>query len=93
MDLYWGNLFLDNVSLAWMTIERVTKHEIRTLLILLDSRKAFDTVKHAFIWAVLEKIGLGGIFLTLVHGFLWWATSKVHMNGQFTEKIPLTRGV
>lgn len=45
-----------------MTIERVTKHIIPDLLILLDSKKAFNQVEHSYIWAVLKKIGLGAPF-------------------------------
>lgn len=61
-----------------MIIERVTKHKIPTLLILLDSKKAFGWVEHAYIWVMLEKIGLGGTFLKLVQGLLKSASSKVH---------------
>lgn len=75
-----------------MTIEKVTKLKIPTLLILLDSEKAFDRVENAFIWAVLERIGLGGTFLKLVQG-LRMASSKVHVNGRFIEEVLLTRGV
>lgn len=88
-----GRSILENISLAWMTFEWVTKNQIPTLRFLLDSEKAFDRVEHAFIWAVLEKLGLGGTFLTLVHGLLSRVFSKVHVNGYFTKEIPLTRGV
>lgn len=54
-----GRSILENISLAWMTIERVTTNQSSTLLILLDLEKAFDWVEHPYIWAVLERIGLG----------------------------------
>lgn len=84
---------LENISLALMTIEWMTKKQIPTLHILLDFEKAFDRVEHPFLWLVLENIGLGGTFLTLVKGLLVHAISKVHVNGRFMEEIPLTRGV
>lgn len=53
--------------LAWMIAKKVSKHNIPTLLLLLDSKKAFEyQVEHQFIWDVLERIGLGGTFLKLV---------------------------
>lgn len=88
-----GRSILENISLAWTTIERITKLKIPTLLILLHSEKAFDRVKHPFISAVLEKIGLGSTFLLLVQGLLRMASSKVHVKGRFTKEIQLTRGV
>lgn len=84
---------MEKKILAWMTIERVVKQGTPTLLILLDSEKTFDRVEHSFIWAILEKMGLGGIFLKLVQGLLSEAISKVHINGSFMEETPLTRGV
>lgn len=84
---------MENISLAIMTIEWATKRQIPTLLILLDSEKTFDRVEHPFLWLVLERIGLGGTFLTLVKGLLAHAFSKVHVNGRFTDEIPLTNRV
>lgn len=76
-----------------MTIEWMTKNQIPTLLILLDSEKVFDKVEHPFIWTVLKKLGVGGTFLTLVYGLLPGEILKVHINGYFIDNIPLTRGV
>lgn len=76
-----------------MTIEWATKRQISTLLIFLNSGKVFDRVEHPFISLVLERIGLGGIFLILVKGLLARIVSKIHVNIRFTKEIPLTRGV
>lgn len=44
-------------------------------------------------WTILEKVGLGGMFLKLVKGILARAISKVHINGRFIEEIPISHGV
>lgn len=88
-----GRSILENISLALMVVEWVTKNKIPTLLILLDSENAFDQVEHKYIWAILEKIGLGGTFLMLVKALLTNVVSKVHVNSRFMDEIPLTRGV
>lgn len=88
-----GRSILENISLALIVVEWATKNRIPTLLILLDSEKAFDRVEHKYVWEILEKIGLGGNFLKLVKALLPNFVLKVHVNGRFTEEIPLSRGV
>lgn len=88
-----GRFILENISLAWLTHDWVVRHNKPTLFLKLDFEKAFDQVEHEYIWAVLDRIGLGGTFLKLVKGLLAGAISKVHINGMFTEEIPITRGV
>lgn len=51
-----GRYILKNISLAWMTVEWVTKHKPPTLLILLYSKKAFDWVEHVILWEILKGI-------------------------------------
>lgn len=65
-----GRFIMKNVWLAWMTHDWVVCHRIATLFLKLDFEKAFDQVEHLYIWAVLEAVGLGGMFLKLVKGLL-----------------------
>lgn len=76
-----------------MTHNWVIRNWIPVLFLKLDFEKAFDRVEHAYLWAILEKVGLGGTFTRLVKGLLSRAVSKVHINGRFTEEIPVTQGV
>lgn len=83
-----GRSILENISLAWMMVEWVIKNEIHAILILLDSEKAFDKVEHPFIWAVLEKLGLGGTFLTLVCGLLSGAFLRSTLTAISPRRYP-----
>lgn len=91
--LILGHFIFENISLAWLTHDWVIKNWIPTLFLKLDFKKAFDIVEHTYVWAVLEKIGLGGTFQRIVRGLLASVVSNVHINGRFIEEIPLTRGV
>jgi hypothetical protein len=64
-----------------------------TLFILLDFEKAFDRVDFDYLWATLDRIGLGGHFLKLTKGLVTQATAKIHLNGLFSEDVPLLRAV
>lgn len=88
-----GRYILENVSLVWLLHDWVPHHKIPTLLILLDSEKAFNKVEHNFIWDVLKAVGLGGTFLKLVQSLLSHAILKVHINDNFIAKFKVTRGV
>lgn len=88
-----NKFILKNILLAWLTYDWLVQHGTAALFLKLDFEKAFDKVKHAYIWAVLQKIGLGGTFLMLVQGLLTGATTKVHINDRFMEEISVTQGV
>lgn len=90
MGLIPGRYILENISLAWMTHDWVIYHNIPTLFLKLDFEKAFDHVEHEYIWTVMDKMGLGGIFLRLVKGLLMNAVSKAHISGNFTQEILIT---
>lgn len=74
-----GRSILKNISLAWMTIERVTKNQLPSLLTLLHSEKAFDGVEHPYIWAMLEKLD-----------WTWWHLPQTGARAPCTSYLKIT---
>lgn len=68
-----------------------TRHE--ALLLKANFMKAYDRVKHSFIWAVMKALGYDPHMIMLAKGLVENAASKVHVNGRFTNPIELERGV
>lgn len=54
--------------------------------------KAYDRVKHSFIWPVMQVMGFNKHLIKLARGLVETTESKVHINRQFTESIKLKRG-
>ncbi|KAL3682138.1 hypothetical protein R1sor_000160 [Riccia sorocarpa] len=63
------------------------------LFLKLDFAKAYDRVRHDFIWDTLRAMNIHPHFIKLLQGLVHNGTSKVHANGLFTEEVDLQRGV
>ncbi|KAL3700453.1 hypothetical protein R1sor_018475 [Riccia sorocarpa] len=59
----------------------------------LDFAKAYDRVRHDFIWDTLTAMKFDWKFISLLKGLVLNDQSKVHVNGWFTDVVPLERGV
>ena len=57
-----------------------------------DFEKAFDSIDHTFILAVLKKFGFGNDFINWVNTMFNGAESCVMNNGHSTGYFPLERG-
>jgi Reverse transcriptase (RNA-dependent DNA polymerase) len=59
----------------------------------LDMNKAFDRVRHNYLWQVLEKFGFPEVFINVLKSLYKHATSQVIVNGYMTNDIPIKRSV
>ena len=73
-------------------IEYADKNNIETILFSADFEKAFDSIDHAFISAVLKSYGFGSDFIKWVKTFLNNAKSCVMNGGKSTRIFPFQRG-
>lgn len=88
-----GRHILNNVSTAWLLKDWLEMTKTPALFLGLDFEKAFDLVKHDYLWDTLKALGLGGKYSLLLKGLIKEARAKVHINGSFTEEILMARGV
>ena len=63
------------------------------LLVLLDLSAAFDTVVHSVLLSVCERIGIIGAALSYLKSYLTGRNYCVKIGNEFSDPIPLTRGV
>ncbi|KAL3678979.1 hypothetical protein R1sor_021935 [Riccia sorocarpa] len=59
----------------------------------LDFEKAFDRVKHSFLWDTLGKLSFSWKFIQLTQMLVSNGRAKVYINGRFTPTFSLQRGV
>ena len=59
----------------------------------LDQEKAFDRVKHEFLFKTMKTFGIGDVFMNWVRTIYSNATSVLNINGHFCDKISLNSGV
>ncbi|KAL3694924.1 hypothetical protein R1sor_008575 [Riccia sorocarpa] len=88
-----GRSIFDNLLGSRMGADWVQESEQEAIFLKLDFAKAYDRVRHDFIWDTLEAMKIDTHFISLLKGLTLQGSSKVHINGWFTEEILLDRGV
>ena len=73
-------------------LEYTAENEIEAILFSADFEKAFDSIKHTFIFATLQSFGFGPNCIQWVKTFLYKAESCVMNNGSSTGYFYLERG-
>ena len=68
------------------------QENIDGVLFAADIEKAFDSIEHSFIFAVLKKFGFGDDFLQWIETFLFDASSCVMNNNFSTEYFKIDLG-
>ena len=64
-----------------------------SILVLLDYSKAFDTVDHELLLSILHYIGCSSSFIATMRSYLSGRRQCVKFSGEFSEFLPITRGV
>ncbi|KAL3696147.1 hypothetical protein R1sor_010223 [Riccia sorocarpa] len=88
-----GRSIFDNLLGSRFGAEWVQESQQEALFLKLDFSKAYDRVRHDFMWETFEAMNIHSNFIRLLKGLVQDGSSKAHVNGWFTEGIPLERGV
>lgn len=62
-------------------------------IVTLDQEKAYDKIKHDYLWATLEKFNLPPTFIKTIKALYQNAHTQVAINGILSQPYQVTRGV
>ena len=83
----------DHIRLARTIIKYTELTNDNGAIIALDQEKAYDKIRHDYLWATLEKFNLPHIFIKTVKALYQNAHTRVAINGTLSTPFKVTRGV
>ena len=83
----------DHIRLANAIINYAEVTEEDGAIIALDQEKAYDKIKHQYLWATLEAFNLPAFFINTVKALYKDAETKIAINGFMSETYKITRGI
>ena len=87
-----GRFIGESIQLIDDILYHTEQESIDRVLFTADIQKAFDSVEHSFIFAVLKKFGFGDDFIQWIKTFLFNASSCVMNNNFSTGYFKIGRG-
>ncbi|KAL3684100.1 hypothetical protein R1sor_002122 [Riccia sorocarpa] len=88
-----GRTIFDNILALKLGEEWVTETGQGAMFLKLDFVKAYDRIRHTFLWDTLRALGFSDKVIKLFQGLMTGAEATVHHDGDFTEVFCLERGV
>ena len=88
-----GRHIYDHIWLSKLIINLAEVEEIDGAMIALDQEKAYDKIKHDYLWKVLEQYGIPNHFVQTVKSLYNIAYTSVFINGISSTPFKVNRGV
>ena len=88
-----GRHIYDHIWLSKLIINLAEVEEIDGAMVALDQEKAYDKIKHDYLWKVLEQYGIPGQFIQTVKSLYDIAYTSVFINGIGSTPFKVIRGV
>ena len=83
----------DQIRQAQMMIKFAEAEEVNGVIIALDQEKAYDKIKHDYLWKVLQATGIPEHFIFTIQHLYQDAQTVVFINGEQSSPFTVTRGV
>ena len=83
----------NQIRLANAIIDYAEVTQENGAIVALDQEKAYDKIKHDYLWATMNKFGLPRTFTDTVKTLYTNANTMVAINGVFSNPFKVTRGV
>jgi hypothetical protein len=83
----------NHIRLARSIINYAEVMEEDGAIIALDQEKAYDKIRHDYLWKTLESFDIPQTFINTVKALYQNAQTQVAINGIFSEPFDITRGV
>ena len=83
----------DHIRLAKMVLMYTDTMEVDGVLVALDQEKAYNKIRHDYLWETLGKFGLPESFTKTVRSLYKNAYTQVAINGVMSTPFKVTRGV
>lgn len=83
----------DHIRLAKTVLTYTETMDVDGVIVALDQEKAYDKIRHDYLWDTLNKFDLPDIFTNTVKSLYENAYTQVAINGMMSEPFRVTRGV
>ena len=83
----------DHIRLAKAIISYAEIMEKNGAIIALDQEKAYDKIRHDYLWKTLEAFKLPTLFIKTIKALYHNAKTRVMVNGIISEPFTITRGI
>jgi hypothetical protein len=83
----------DHLFTIRQIIQKCNEYGIDVHILFIDFKKAYDSIKHEYIWRALEELGLSQKFIRLVKITLMGANAKVNFGGTTSSSFPVNVGL
>jgi hypothetical protein len=88
-----GRSIFNQIRLAKAILNYAEVMEADGSIIALDQEKAYDKIKHNYLWKMLETYKIPQLFIRTIKSLYKNATTQVAINGFFSEPFKVTRGI
>ncbi|KAG8234235.1 hypothetical protein J437_LFUL007741 [Ladona fulva] len=88
-----GRTIFDSISTIRDLVHQHNDGNLPLEVVYLDQLKAFDRVRHQYLFQALERMGFGGVFVGMVRTLYEGALCMVRVSNSLTTHIPFLRGI